>query len=31
MIEDKIDNGKSGVLPSLQFVDLIETLGEGFS
>ena len=27
---DKIDNGKDGVLPSSKFVDLIETLGEGF-
>ena len=27
---DKIDDGKAGVLPLLRFVDLIETLGEGF-
>ena len=27
---DRIDNGKDGVLPSSKFVDLIETLGEGF-
>ena len=27
---DEIDNGKAGVLPSSKFVDLIETLGEGF-
>ena len=27
---DKIDHGKSSVLPSSTFFDLIETLGEGF-
>ena len=27
---DKIDNGKVGVIPSSNFVDLIETLGDGF-
>ena len=27
---DKIDHGKSGVIPSSKFVDLIEILGEGF-
>ena len=27
---DKIDNGKDGVLPSSNFVDLIETLKEDF-
>ena len=27
---DKINNGKDGVLPLSKFVDLIETLGEGF-
>ena len=27
---DKLDNGKDGVLPSSKFVDLIQTLGEGF-
>ena len=27
---NKIENGKDGVLPSSKFVDLIETLGEGF-
>ena len=27
---DKIDNGKAGVIPSSKFVDLIETLGDGF-
>ena len=27
---DKIDNGKSGVLPQSICFDLIETLGEGF-
>ena len=30
VIFDKIDNGKDGVLPSSNFVDYIETLGEGF-
>ena len=29
-IFDKINNWKYGVLPSSKFVDLIETLGEGF-
>ena len=29
-VRDKIDNGKDGVLPSSKFVDLIETLVEGF-
>ena len=29
-IFDKIDHGKDGVLPSSKFVDLIETLEEGF-
>ena len=27
---DKMDNGKAGILPLSKFVDLIETLGEGF-
>ena len=27
---DKIDNGKASALPLSKFVDLIETLGEGF-
>ena len=27
---DKIDNGKAGVLPLSKFVELVETLGEGF-
>ena len=27
---DKIDNEKDGILPLSKFVDLIETLGEGF-
>ena len=30
IIFDKIDNGKDAVLPSSRFVDLIETLGDGF-
>ena len=30
IIFDKIDNGKDGVLTLSKFVDLIETLGEGF-
>ena len=30
IIFDKIYNGKDGVLPSSNFVDLIETLWEGF-
>ena len=30
IIFDKRDNGKYCVLPSSKFVDLIETLGEGF-
>ena len=28
---DKIDNGKDGILPSSIFLDLVETLGKGFS
>ena len=31
IIFDKIDDGKDGVLPSLNFVDLIETMGGGVS
>ena len=31
IVFDKIDNGKDGVLPSSKFVELIETLGEGFN
>ena len=30
IVRDKIDHRKDGVLPSSKFVDLIETLGEGF-
>ena len=30
IIFDGIDNGKDGVLPYSKFVELIETLGEGF-
>ena len=30
IILDQIDNGKDSVLPPLKFVDLIETLGDGF-
>ena len=30
IIFDKIDNEKDGVLQSSKFVDLVDTLGEGF-
>ena len=30
IVFDKIDNGKDGNLPLSKFVDLIQTLGEGF-